>query len=160
MKKSVCLLIVVMSCLLCVPGPGFSKMTAMTDEELDHLSGQKGTALLPSVMMLPIAITTAMSGEWTAIACDGGNGAEALYHMAEGGLLPLDTPIQLDVSLTGESAESFALPSFMLVAGAAGLVNPLLPGFLCIGSIPGAFDVSMGDVAIELSGTIECSVHP
>jgi hypothetical protein len=29
-----------------------------------------------------------------------------------------------------------------------------------MGLVPGAFDVAMGDVSIQMSGTIELSIHP
>jgi hypothetical protein len=62
--------------------------------------------------------------------------------------------------LTGEEAEPLAMQSLSLAAGSMSLVNPMMFGLLGLGSIPGAFDVYVGDVSMEFSGTIEFSMIP
>ncbi|WP_319525287.1 hypothetical protein [uncultured Desulfosarcina sp.] len=160
MKKAGILLIALMSILLCVPGPGFAKMTAMTENEMGGLTGQGGIVVLPGDVIQSLNTVALASGGWAASAKALGYGTAGLYQMAEAGCLPLDTPIQLDLVLTGEDAEPLALESLTLAAGAIGLVNPMLIGMMGLGSIPGAFDVSMGGVSVEMSGTITFSMNP
>lgn len=160
MRKTIFLLIAMMSVLLCVPGPGFAKMTAMTENEMGGLTGQGGIAVLPGDVIQSLSTVAWTSGGWAASANALGHGTAGLYQMAEAGCLPLDTPIQLDVALTGKDAEPLALQSLTLASGAIGLVNPMMIGMMGLGSIPGAFDVSMGDVSVKMSGTIEFSMHP
>jgi len=160
MKKGGILLIALMSFMLCVPGPGFAKMTAMTEHEMGSLIGQGGIAVLPGDVIQSLNTVALTSGGWVASANALGYGTAGLYQMVEAGCLPLDTPIQLDMVLTGKEAEPLALQSLTLAAGAIGLVNPMMIGMMGLGSIPGAFDVSMDDVSVEMSGTIEFSLHP
>jgi hypothetical protein len=160
MKKSFFLLIVLMSVLLCVPGPGFTKMTAMTENEMGDLTGQGGIAVLPGDVIQSLNTAALNSAGWAASANALGYGLAGLYQMAETGCLPMDTPIQLDMVLTGKDAEPLALQSLTLATGAMGLVNPMMFGLMGLGSIPGAFDVAVGDVSMEISGTIEFSMLP
>jgi len=160
MKKGGILLIALMSVLLCVPGPGVAKMTAMTEKEMGGLTGQGGIAVLPGDVVQSLGTVALASGGWAASANALGYGTAGLYQMAEAGCLPLDTPIQLDTVLTGKDAEPLALQSLTLASGAMGLVNPMMMGMMGLGSVPGAFDVYVDDVSVEMSGTIEFSMHP
>jgi hypothetical protein len=158
MNKCVFFFIMLLTAMLCIPGPCLATMTALTDVEMTHVTGQKGIATLPgdtaqAAAMVPLA---------TAGPADLKNlfGPIGLYQMAQTGLLPLDTPLAFDLSLTGEDAEAMAIQGLTMAAGAASLVNPIIGGFSGLGMVPGAFDVAMGDVSIQMSGTIELSIHP
>ena len=67
MKKGGILLIALMGVLLCVPGPGFTKMTAMTDDEMGGLTGQGGIAVLPGDVLQSLGTVALTSGGWVFI---------------------------------------------------------------------------------------------
>jgi hypothetical protein len=135
-------------------------MTAMTEAELSHLTGQKGIAAIPGGLIHTLAGIGATSGAWADSAHALATDLTGLVYLAENGWLPLDTPIRLDAVLTGEEAKSMAMQGVALTAGAIGICNPMLSGLFGLGMIPGAFDVVVGDVSVNISGTIELSFHP
>ena len=158
MNKSVLVFIMLLTAMLCIPSPCLATMTALTEVEMTHITGQKGIAALPGDTAQAMAMVSLAIGGPTDVK----NlfGIAGLYQMAQTGLLPLDTPLAFDLNLTGEDAEAMALQSLTMAAGAASLVNPIVGGFLGMGLVPGAFDVAMGDVSIQMSGTIDVSFHP
>lgn len=162
MKKVVLLLIVLISGVLYMPGAGLTQMTAMTDDEMAYLTGQNGITALPAGVFVALMNQDAVSFDgWGGPAGVFASGWDNPYRFAGIGGLSLDIPIQLDTVLTGEGADSAAMQHLIsAMLGTAGLVNPLLSGFLFLESVPGAFDVSMGDVSINVSGTITLSTHP
>lgn len=158
MNKEVVLLIALIIAVLCLPSPGEAEMTALTEGEMSHITGQNGIVGPPGVSTPTMALLT--TGGPAGMAAILGDSAVGLYEMARIGLLPLDTPIALDVNLSGENAGPMAMQGVMLALGTASLVNPVFTGFFGLGMVPGAFDVTTGDVTVQMSGTIELSFHP
>ena len=152
MKYGVILLIVLMSGVLCVPGIGFTRMAAMTDAEMNCLTGQKGVITMQADVFGAMSMAVVPSPAWY--------GSDDLHPLFASGWLPFDTTVRADYVLAGENAEPFAMQSLFMAIGAAGLVNPFMGGLFAMGTVPGAFDVSMGDSSIEASGTITFSIHP
>ena len=68
MKKGSILLIVMMGFLLCMPGPGFAKMTAMTENEMGSLTDQGGIDFLPGNFIQSPSTVALTSAGWIASA--------------------------------------------------------------------------------------------
>lgn len=61
-------------------------------------------------------------------------------------------PIAMDRHFTGLEATSSALMSYTLAACAAGLANFIFGSLFGIGLVPGALEIVVGDVSIQMTG--------
>jgi hypothetical protein len=137
-----------------------AKMIAMTPIEMDRITAQMVIAPLPGDPVLP---TAAISSKFfrpqsrTIIANDS---VEIQDHTISNVSSMIAVPIDVDRQFTGPEATSVVLQGYTLAAFTAGMVNPVFGGLFGIGLVPGAFEIAVGDVSIQMTGTIELTFHP
>ena len=160
MNLRVVSLIVLAIAILCLPIHSSAKMTALTAVEMDRISAQKGIATLAGALAVPqLPVSSEIFGPQAGaiIFGDVANGRDVTSPYVS----PMFTvPISMDRHFTGTKADSIALQGYALAACTAGLVNPLFGGLFGLGLVPGAFDVTVGDISVQMTGNIDLIFHP
>jgi len=117
--------------------------------------------LFSSAVREPLIFSRVRFFQILRVACPGYHIGGDLRDMTASAVSSMITiPVTIDRHLTGAEAESIALQGYSFVASPVSPANPFFGGLFGLEIVPGAFNLKAGDVSVQMTGTINFSLHP